>query len=263
VVRGTQDRNLLVSTTPTPNQDLANHNRFWSVKNDCRFTAEECRDLHAYVPRPAGYVPKNLRNNKPTWGAIADHPEWLAKHSAEPRSSHVGVIGEPLKETGKTCYYWAVLKNCNNTAESCRYLHEHSPHGVASKPSGSKVSSTWKREWRNLQDKEEMEAEGRRRENGLVLEEVVQDQELDAWGEPVQRSSGAVDGWGQPTQRPSEAVDGWGQPIQRPSGEVDGWGEPIQRSSGTSGANASTDSAYKPPHVRELEEMVAQAASSW
>jgi hypothetical protein len=41
--------------------------RFWATPSkQCRFTAEECRNLHAFLPTRLG-EPTNLHTSKPVW----------------------------------------------------------------------------------------------------------------------------------------------------------------------------------------------------
>lgn len=106
--------------------------RFWKNKNDCRFTAEECRDLHADLP-PLHGEPTNLRGGKPTWGSLADAlppPPPPVPNSSTPN------IDFKIFSKSKTCYYWATDGKCVNSAEDCRYLHEYTAAGVAPKPNG-------------------------------------------------------------------------------------------------------------------------------
>lgn len=151
--------------------------------------------MHAYLPNKTGES-TNLRQGKPTWGALADS---LPPLSPNTQPSNLGVIGDGLKVNSKTCYYWAVTKNCTNTAEGCKYLHEYSPYGVAEKPGYTKPSAMWKREWRSQRDQEEAEAERRQNDNELVLEEVQQEVEVDGWGQPIQQSS--ENAWGDDTYK--------------------------------------------------------------
>ena len=106
--------------------------RFWKNKNDCRFTAEECRDLHADVPPVHGEA-TNLRHGRPTWGSLAD--------ALPPPPAPVPNVATPnidfkIFSRSKTCYYWATDGKCANSAEDCRYLHEYTSAGVAPKPNG-------------------------------------------------------------------------------------------------------------------------------
>jgi hypothetical protein len=75
---------------------------FWATPNkDCRFTADECRDLHAHLPvSPSDSA--NLRMGKPTWGALAD--------SLPPTPTDT-IEYKPGKAS-KTCWYWANDGKC-------------------------------------------------------------------------------------------------------------------------------------------------------
>jgi hypothetical protein len=95
---------------------------FWATPNkECRFTADECRDLHAFLPVSLS-DPTNLRMGKPTWGALAD---------SLPTPSHIEYA--PGKAS-KTCFYWATEGKCEFTAWTCECLHAHLVAGVASDP---------------------------------------------------------------------------------------------------------------------------------
>ncbi len=105
--------------------------RFYATPNkECRFTAEECRDLHEfYTSTPGDSL--NLRMGKPTWGAAAD---------LSPPSSDECVPDPKGRE--KTCWYWANA-TCEYSADSCRFLHKRVLAGVMPKPGDKKDS--WKR----------------------------------------------------------------------------------------------------------------------
>jgi hypothetical protein len=165
------------------------------VKNDCRFTAEECRDLHAHVPGE----PTNLRGGKPTWGALADHisPSFPAL-TVLPGTNSLD------KSTGKTCFYWASMGGCNYSAENCKYLHEDSPNGVAPPPKG--WSSPWIKEkaWRPSGKENEHENGSQQGEEGqgeLVLEEVTESG-VNAWGEPSGEATWGESTWGEDKYKP-------------------------------------------------------------
>jgi len=216
---------------------------FWATPNkDCRFTADECRDLHAFLPSlPSD--PTNLRMGKPTWGALADS---LPTASSITSSSTEIVEYKPGKAS-KTCWYWAQDGKCQNSADSCKYLHEHCAAGVAQRP------NTWKRinwsRWGNEKKDGENGDENETEENGngsggsyswgdetsfaeegeLVLEEV---QGNDSWGTEGDSVSA---GWG----------NGWGN-----AEHSGGWGE-------------SSGEKYKPPHIKALEEKAQIEAIGW
>jgi len=207
---------------------------FWATPNkDCRFTAEECRDLHAFLPSGPG-DPANLRMGKPTWGALADY---APTPSAEVRA--VDTSGSDLKFSTKrlTCWYWANDGKCNNTAESCKYLHDYTPNGIAKQPHSSR-RSIWDR-WcakekaeRNLEDQtengDEAQTEAGAGTDGegvgeLILEEVTD--ENDGW-----RNGGVADSvWG--------------------GSQMSGWDSPSDK--------------YKPPHIKALEEKALIEAVGW
>ncbi|KAG4429911.1 hypothetical protein IFR05_014607 [Cadophora sp. M221] len=102
---------------------------FWATPNKSwRFTADECRDIHAFLP-PSASSPANLRMGKTSWGALADSipPPTTAQIQAQiaPASSlALGQgDGESMRDTAKTlktCWYWA-NENCQNTAQTCSH----------------------------------------------------------------------------------------------------------------------------------------------
>jgi hypothetical protein len=168
---------------------------------------------------------------KPTWGALADS---LPSPTSNQQSSF-GVIGDAAKAKGKSCYYWAVEKNCSNSAESCKYLHAYSPFGIAAKPGWTRSPSQWKKEWRNLQDG-----------GGDEEEEGEEDEE------------GEGDGQGD--------GDGEGELVLEEVGqaELDGWGQPINQATDSSwGGNTLGEEKYRPPHIKAMEQQASHGAISW
>lgn len=123
---------MLVSDPATALDTVIEYHRFWKNKNDCRFTAEECRDLHADIP-PVDGEPTNLRGGKPTWGSLADA---LPPPPAPVPNASTPNIDFKIFSKSKTCYYWATDGKCANSAEDCKYLHEYTSAGVAPKPHG-------------------------------------------------------------------------------------------------------------------------------
>ena len=223
---------------------------FWSTPNQgCRFTAEECRDLHAFIPGSSN--PTNLRMGKPTWGALAD--------SLPPPSPSTEVeykAGRP----SKTCWYWANDGKCEFTAETCKYLHGPSSAGVAPKPN----TQSWKRiDWSRLRKRDGENA------NGNETETENGNEEGNGWGN-IAVGSGASGGWGEYTpgaedgQLVLEEVqnDSWGTGNGSASagwGNANGWGD----SSGSAEGWGSTDDKYKPPHIKALEEKAQTQAAAW
>ncbi len=162
--------------------------RFWATPNKtCRFTADECRDLHAFLPASVGDH-GNLRMGKPTWGALADSVPSLAPTTGYDTS--MNDVKFSIKS--KTCWYWANDGNCVNTAETCKYLHEHTANGVAPKPTAwRKRDFNWQRN-RDEQGTEDYEGES-------VLEEAVT-----AWQnetESIMAPEDATSPWGAPGDR--------------------------------------------------------------
>ncbi|KAF8850579.1 hypothetical protein BDZ45DRAFT_751580 [Acephala macrosclerotiorum] len=209
---------------------------FWKTGKGCRFTADECRDLHALIPSSD---PTNLRMGKPSWGAIADFvpstssssiPVSVSVQSDEttPGPNGQANIG-PVKSL--TCWYWQNdEKGCQNSAEECKYLHKKCEGGVANKPNSWKRPS-WNRfatpttgekvtgcAWTINGDAETDAGGDGDGDNGeLVLEEIME-------GESAN----------------SRAAEGL-----------------------TSLANWGGDDKYKPPHIKALEEKALVEATGW
>lgn len=124
---------------------------------------------------------------KPTWGALADYlPATVPTEQPAPSTSTLNDDDEALKLKGKTCYYWAVEKKCTQTAESCKYLHAHSPLGIAAKPAYYKPNH-WKKQWGEFQAKMGGEGSGGGSVEGELLLEEVPEVELDGWGQPIKK----------------------------------------------------------------------------
>jgi hypothetical protein len=229
---------------------------FWATPNkDCRFTAEECRDLHAFLPvSPSD--PTNLRMGKPTWGALAD--------SLPPPTLTESVEYKPGRPS-KTCWYWANDGKCEFTAETCKYLHAHCAAGVAPKPN----TQSWRKidwtRWRKGKGEGETE-------NG-DMNETNEEEEGNGWGNPTE-SSGVSGGWGEytPGEEDSELVlqevqnDSWGTASGNASAgwgnaNANAWGESSGSVSG--GGWGSSDDKYKPPHIKALEEKAQIATAGW
>ncbi|KAH8667471.1 hypothetical protein BGZ60DRAFT_409331 [Tricladium varicosporioides] len=136
---------------------------FWATPNkDCRFTAEECRDLHEHTPFSSG-DPANLREGKPTWAALTDcldpsttkTPPDFGIGSGDARTTgdedswtNTDTNDRNYgKKLGKTCHYWAQGGKCQYTADECKFLHSWGENGVAPSPGqwGKKGSSDWNR----------------------------------------------------------------------------------------------------------------------
>jgi hypothetical protein len=207
----------------------------WATPNkDCRFTADECRDLHAFLPvSPSD--PTNLRMGKPTWGALAD---------SLPTPNHTEFApGRP----SKTCFYWATKGKCEFSAETCKYLHAHCAAGVASEPGGG----SWKRvDWSRLRNL----ADGN--ESGNV-------DDGNGWGNLAEVSD-VNGGWGEytPGDQNGELVleevqnESWGTAslsVSNGWGNANGWGE----------SSGSSDGKYKPPHIKALEETAQISSGGW
>ncbi|KAH6671676.1 hypothetical protein B0J14DRAFT_655533 [Halenospora varia] len=136
---------------------------FWATPNkDCRFTAEECRDLHEHTPFSSGDA-ANLRDGKPTWAALADYldppatktPPGFGTGTGDARNtggedSWTNVESNDRnygKKLGKTCHYWAQGGKCQYTSDECKFLHSWGENGIAPSPGqwGKKGSSDWSR----------------------------------------------------------------------------------------------------------------------
>ncbi|KAK0111562.1 hypothetical protein ONS95_001913 [Cadophora gregata] len=208
--------------------------------------------LHAFLP-PSSSTPANLRMGKPTWGALADSipPPTTAQIQAQiaptPAPLALGqgegesMMRDPSKAF-KTCWYWA-NDTCQNTAETCRYLHNHCAAGVAPKPSG------WKNNWSRWGKSEATDEFGRsatwRRDN----EQKAEDEEegelvletVDDGGDWKEEDE---NGWGESAQPPGSTTGSWNQDHLN-----NGWGDPADK--------------YKPPHVKALEEKSLKEQVGW
>jgi hypothetical protein len=224
---------------------------FWATPGkDCRFTADECRDLHAHLPVSSD--PANLRMGKPTWGALADSLPPTPTDTIEYKPGKVS----------KTCWYWANDGKCEFSAETCKYLHGHSAAGVAPKPH----TQGWKKsfDWSRLRKRDGENGY----ENGT---ESGHEEEGNGWGN-LAESSAVSGGWGEytPGEEDGELVleevqnDSWGNGNGSASvgwGNANGWGE----SSGGAGGEGwgNSDDKYKPPHIKALEEKAQIQAAGW
>ncbi|CAG8974772.1 hypothetical protein HYALB_00000384 [Hymenoscyphus albidus] len=127
---------------------------------------------HAYVALPPGREPRNIRDGKPTWGAIADYlppssavtspfmtgGTSVTEHSSQasvyedswvqspaPRPPSIPTSPRPIRsgvsKAPTTCPYWAD-GGCYKSDEECRYQHTFTEVGVAEKPKGSHLRPT-------------------------------------------------------------------------------------------------------------------------
>lgn len=112
--------------------------RFWyqgtvGGGDGCRFTDEECRDIHARVNDKG--EPIILHPGKPTWAAVADYIPPLA-HPTPIIGVDGEVVGvEPVMEEGMetkswTCYFWAG-KGCTKSESVCKFAHKPTVNGIA------------------------------------------------------------------------------------------------------------------------------------
>ncbi len=225
--------------------------RYWATPGrDCRFTAEECKNLHE-LPADGSVLRLSLRNGKPNWGAAADYPQSLSSdrtpnsHSI-PNLSSPPAFGpyfgpaEPIVESDiKTCYFWAKWGTCKHSKENCLFLHARSTAGIANSLKFSKVGrpDTWTR-WQ-------------------------------AGGESAPPTPGAMDSapdsWGKHAN--SEAIKGW---VQSGGGGAGGWAlsegevsEDHGSSSGELGWGEDPTDTYKPPYLRDLEQKEADRLRGW
>jgi hypothetical protein len=214
---------------------------FWATGKGCRFTAEECRDLHGHLPTATG-EPTNLHLGKPTWGALADSSQTLGHANPDSFTEpEVAADSSDSRARAMTCWYWARDGKCNYTAETCKYLHAHTTKGVAPRP-WQKFPSWGTHTWKRKEDGDEtVDGEGTvggwgegEVENGdeLVLEEVNGDDSVSIAGWGVIGDGGAG-GWGRDTPVP-DGTSGWGG-----------------------------DDKYKPPHIKALEEKAKVEAVGW
>ncbi|PVH69021.1 hypothetical protein DL98DRAFT_661894 [Cadophora sp. DSE1049] len=228
---------------------------FWATPNkSCRFTADECRDLHAFLP-PSALSPANLRMGKPSWGALADSipPPTTAQIQAQIAPSSPLALGqgdgESMRDTTKafkTCWYWA-NETCQNTAEQCKYLHNHCVAGVAPKPSG------WKNNWSRWGKSEATDEFGRsatwRKDNEQRVDEKAEEEEegelvLETVDDGTDWKEEDEVGWGESAQPPGSTTESWNQDHLN-----NGWGDPADK--------------YKPPHVKALEEKSLKEQVGW
>ncbi|KAL3420245.1 hypothetical protein PVAG01_08744 [Phlyctema vagabunda] len=93
---------------------------FWEKKT-CRFTDEECFDLHAHSDAPAV-----LKHGRPTWGDLASYKE------AQPAAADASDEFDDKSKT-MTCWFWA-NGGCDNSPEDCKFAHGIVPGGIALKP---------------------------------------------------------------------------------------------------------------------------------
>ena len=176
---------------------------------------------------------------KPTWGALADAAP-VSGHT-DPSSFNIPQGASALPdEKGRslTCWYWARDGKCNYTADTCKYLHEHTSKGVAPRP-WQKLPSWGTHTWRKGDDGEKVDGnDGESTANGwgeggsggeIVLEEVSAEETMSIAGWGVIGDGGAG-GWGRDT------------PVQD---GASGWG--------------GEDEKYKPPHVKALEKARVEA----
>ncbi|KAH7386388.1 hypothetical protein BKA64DRAFT_645949 [Cadophora sp. MPI-SDFR-AT-0126] len=229
---------------------------FWATPNkSCRFTADECRDLHSFFPNSTS-SPANLRMGKPTWGALADSisPPTTAQIQAQIATTPSSPLalgqgdGESMRTSKafKTCWYWA-NETCQNTAEQCRYLHNHCPAGVAPKPNG------WKSNWSRWGKSEATDEFGRsatwRKENEQRSEERAEEEEedelvLETVDDGTDWKEEDEVGWGESAQPQGSTTDNWNQDHLN-----NGWSDPADK--------------YKPPHVKALEEKSLREQVGW
>lgn len=184
---------------------------------------------------------------RPTWGALADTSPTVGH--ADPDSFTVPQVElSDQKKRGLTCWYWARDGNCENSAEDCKYLHEHTPKGIAPRP--WKKLPSWGPSWRRSRDGEDGETVNG---DGTVSGwgEVEDDGERENSGELVLEEVSAED---------SMSIAGWGV---IGDGGAGGWGRdtPVQDSASASGWGP--DDRYKPPHIKALEEKAMIEAVGW
>lgn len=155
---------------------------------------------------------------RPTWGSLAD--------SLPPAAPFAEANENEFKYSSKskTCWYWANDGKCNNTADTCKYLHEHTPNGVAAKP------GQWRKREFNW---------SRGRDSQFVGGGEDGEEEEEEEGEDM------TPGW-ELTDENANTED-WGHNPHVV--ETPGWESPSEK--------------YKPPHLKALEEQASIDALPW
>lgn len=163
---------------------------FWKTGKGCRFTADECMNLHE--DRPLNFP---LRNGKPTWGSKAD----LALSTTSPSLS-----GKTADSKGRvlTCYFWKHEK-CTYSPEECKYLHAESRAGTAKRPTTHYQPKKWATEsWVKGGDKD---GSSDSKSEKLILEEVKGEGstwgDASAWGDVDVGST-----WGEDKYKPPHVL---------------------------------------------------------
>jgi hypothetical protein len=182
----------------SPNYRQLTHTRFWKNHGEgCRFTAEECMNLHEDLPTGASYP---LRNGKPTWGSKAD----LALSATSPSASGFAPL-DPRHRT-LTCHFWKTGK-CTKSAEKCNYLHADSPAGVAKRPGSYMGQIPKARTMESWVKSVNKEGESGSEENGEELILEVKDEQGSVWGEPSPWAGGDTGStWGDDKYKPPHVV---------------------------------------------------------
>jgi hypothetical protein len=114
---------------------------------------------------------------KPTWGAAADY---VLSAGGSAGGMEMGTGKGDEKGRVKTCWYWANYEGkCNNTSETCKYLHEFTSAGVATRP------IQWKKPWTRWGTESENGKEEGGEEEGESSERAwgKTDESVSAWGE--------------------------------------------------------------------------------
>jgi hypothetical protein len=266
---------------PSPNIQ----SRFWVTPGkDCRFTAEECRDLHGYADTDPNANPANLRMGKPTWGALADsdgptsplpdgHNIRVASHLQSSKSGFTPVQSSTNNPSGKrTCYFWASNEGkCQYSAEECKYLHDWSEFGIAHAPGwGSAKVQNWSR-WEN-KDHPHRKTEAQSQNGGWGEPSAGwgdDDTNNASWDTPADATTEHAEGEMviQEVQNHEQPVTSWGDSTWEATSSVaEAWGQaPIQMNN----PNSASVSAWgdvdpgKPAHVRSLEEKARIETFGW
>jgi len=206
----------------------------------CRFTDEECRDLHC-LPAASGEVKLSKPSSR---GAIVDYlpPGHDISTAAE--------LFEKEDPKGRTlaCWYW-VNSKCNYNAETCKFLHTHSGSaGVAQQPRRNNYPWRWgNAEWRKYN------------ENGDNAENAEQD----SWGAANEGNTWRGDDGGWPDSR-TEHGDGFsgdhGDLVLEQASDAGmdaegngGWAAASQWGGTESNWGGNDTGIYKPPHVKVME----------